>query len=93
MTASRLPAGGTHIDRSTAIAFEFDGRTLTGFAGDTVASALLANGVDVVGRSIYHDRPRGIVSAGPEEPNALVQVRWPDGASEPMLPATTVMLQ
>ncbi len=93
MTASRLPTGGTHIDRSTSIAFEFDGRTLTGFAGDTIASALLANGVDVVGRSIYHDRPRGIVSAGPEEPNALVQVRWPDGASEPMLPATTVMLQ
>ena len=93
MTASRLPTGGTHIDRSTSIAFEFDGRTLTGFAGDTIASALLANGVDIVGRSIYHDRPRGIVSAGPEEPNALVQVRWPDGASEPMLPATTVMLQ
>ncbi len=93
MTASRLPAGGTHIDRSTAIAFEFDGRTLKGFEGDTIASALLANGVDVVGRSIYHDRPRGIVSAGPEEPNALVQVRWPDGASEPMVPATTVMLQ
>src|SRR5688572_19735306 len=93
MTAARLPAGGTHIDRSTAVAFEFDGRALTGFAGDTVASALLANGIDVVGRSIYHDRPRGIVSAGPEEPNALVQVRWPDGASEPMLPVTTVMLQ
>ncbi len=93
MTASRLSTGGTHIDRSMAVGFEFDGRALTGFAGDTIASALLANGIDVVGRSIYHDRPRGIVSAGPEEPNALVQVRWPDGASEPMLPATTVMLQ
>lgn len=93
MTASRLLTGGTHIDRSTAVAFEFDGRGLTGFAGDTIASALLANGIDVVGRSIYHDRPRGIVSAGPEEPNALVQVRWPDSASEPMLPATTVVLQ
>ena len=79
MTASRLPSGGTHIDRSTTVAFEFDGRPLTGFAGDTIASALLANGVDVVGRSIYHDRPRGIVSAGPEEPNALVRVRWPNG--------------
>ena len=93
MTASRLSTGGTHIDRSTAVAFEFDGQALTGFDGDTIASALLANGIDVVGRSIYHDRPRGIVSAGPEEPNALVQVRWPDGASEPMLPATTVLLQ
>src|SRR5688572_26572818 len=93
MTAARLPAGGTHIDRSTAVAFEFDGRALTGFAGDTVASALLANGIDVVGRSIYHDRPRGIVSAGPEEPNALVQVVWPGGATEPMLPATTIPLE
>lgn len=93
MTATRLSTGGTHIDRSTAVAFEFDGRALTGFAGDTIASALLANGIDVVGRSIYHDRPRGIVSAGPEEPNALVQVRWPGGASEPMLPATTVLVE
>ena len=93
MTASRLPSGGTHIDRSTTVAFEFDGRSMTGFAGDTIASALLANGVDVVGRSIYHDRPRGIVSAGPEEPNALVGVRWPNGVAEPMLPATTVLLE
>ena len=93
MTATRLPSGGTHVDRSTTVTFEFDGRALTGFAGDTIASALLANGVDVVGRSIYHDRPRGIVSAGPEEPNALVQVEWPTGASEPMLPATTVLLE
>jgi sarcosine oxidase subunit alpha len=93
MTAGRLPSGGSHIDRSTVVAFEFDGRALTGCAGDTVASALLANGIDVVGRSIYHDRPRGIVSAGPEEPNALVSVRWPNGVSEPMLPATTVLLQ
>ena len=93
MSAARLPSGGTHIDRSTTVAFEFDGRPLTGFAGDTVASALLANGVDVVGRSIYHDRPRGIHSVGPEEPNALVGVGWPNGASEPMLPATTVTLE
>jgi sarcosine oxidase subunit alpha len=93
MTATRLPTGGTRIDRSTTVSFEFDGRALTGFAGDTVASALLANGIDVVGRSIYHDRPRGIVSAGPEEPNALVQVRWRGGISEPMLAATAVPLE
>jgi sarcosine oxidase subunit alpha len=93
MTGTRLSTGGTHIDRSTTVAFEFDGRSMTGFAGDTIASALLANGVDVVGRSIYHDRPRGIVSAGPEEPNALVGVRWPNGVAEPMLPATTVLLE
>lgn len=93
MTSSRLPAGGSRIDRSTPVAFEFDGRRIDGFAGDTIASALLANGVDVVGRSIYHDRPRGIVSAGTEEPNALVQVTWPSGVSEPMLRATTVPIE
>jgi sarcosine oxidase subunit alpha len=93
VTASRLPAGGDRIDRTRAVRFEFDGRSLTGFAGDTIASALLANGIDVVGRSIYHDRPRGIVSSGPEEPNALVQVAWPSGISEPMLRATTVPLE
>jgi sarcosine oxidase subunit alpha len=93
MTAGRLPSGGTHIDRSTTVSFEFDGRALTAFAGDTIASALLGSGIDVVGRSIYHDRPRGIVSAGPEEPNALVQVVWPSGISEPMLPATTVLVE
>ncbi|MEJ7749681.1 MAG: 2Fe-2S iron-sulfur cluster-binding protein, partial [Candidatus Limnocylindrales bacterium] len=93
MTASRLADGGSHIDRARTVNFEFDGRDLTGLAGDSLASALLANGLDVVGRSIYHDRPRGIVAAGPEEPNALVQVAWPSGASEPMLRATTVALE
>ncbi len=93
MSASRLAAGGSRIDRSTPVAFEFDGRRIDGFAGDTIASALLANGIDVVGRSIYHDRPRGIVSAGTEEPNALVQVTWPSGVSEPMLRATTVPIE
>ena len=93
MTASRLPAGGDRIDRTRPIRFEYDGGSLTGFVGDTIASALLGNGIDVVGRSIYHDRPRGIVSSGPEEPNALVQVGWPSGASEPMLRATTVPLE
>ncbi|MBA2700817.1 MAG: (2Fe-2S)-binding protein [Chloroflexi bacterium] len=81
------------MDRARTVNFEFDGRRLTGLAGDSLASALLANGLDVVGRSIYHDRPRGIVAAGPEEPNALVQVAWPSGASEPMLRATTVALE
>ena len=93
MTASRLPSGGSRIDRSRTIDFEFDGARLEGFAGDTIASALLANGIDVVGRSIYHDRPRGIMTAGIEEPNALVQVTWPSGASEPMLRATTVPIE
>ena len=92
MTASRLASGGSRIDRSRPLAFTFDDRALTGFAGDTVASALLGAGIDIVGRSIYDDRPRGIVSAGTEEPNALVQVRWPGGPSEPMLRATTTPL-
>jgi hypothetical protein len=70
----RLPSGGL-IDRSRALAFTFDGRRLTGHPGDTLASALLANGVRLVGRSFKYHRPRGILSAGSEEPNALVELR------------------
>ena len=89
----RLPTGGTRIDRTRPMAFTFDGRSSTGFGGDTLASALLANGIDIVARSIYHGRPRGVVSAGTEEPNALVQVRWPNGIAEPMVRATTTLLE
>jgi sarcosine oxidase subunit alpha len=85
-TSYRLPAGG-RVDRERPLTFGFDGQPYTGLRGDTLASALLANGVDVVARSIHHDRPRGIFSAGGEEPNALVQV-----GAEPMLTATTVEL-
>jgi len=69
----RLAAGG-RIDRTKPLRFEFDGRTLTGFAGDTLASALLGAGVGVVGRSVNLGRPRGILTAGSEEPNALVAI-------------------
>lgn len=62
------------IDRSRQIDFTFNGRLMSGYAGDTLASALLANGVTLVGRSFKYHRPRGIVSAGTEEPNALVQL-------------------
>ncbi len=93
MTSDRLPTGGSAIDRDRVIGFSFDGGALTGFEGDTIASALSANGVAIVGRSIYHDRPRGIVSAGPEEPNAHVQVTWPSGVSEPMVNAATAPLE
>ncbi len=79
--------GGDRIDRTRPLMFTYDGIEYPGFAGDTVASALLANGVGVVTRSPLLGRPRGIVAAGVEEPNALVQV---DGV--PMLPATTVEL-
>ncbi len=92
MTADRLASGGSRIDRSHPLAFAVDGQALSGFSGDTLASALLANGVGIVARSIYDDRPRGIVSAGPEEPNALMQVRWPNGIVEPMVRATTTPL-
>jgi sarcosine oxidase subunit alpha len=69
--AQRLPLGGL-VDRSKPVNFSFDGKRLTGFVGDTLASALIANGIKLVGRSFKYHRPRGIFSAGPEEPNALV---------------------
>ncbi|MDS0132117.1 MULTISPECIES: 2Fe-2S iron-sulfur cluster-binding protein [unclassified Amycolatopsis] len=70
--------------------FTFDGRELTGYLGDTLASALLANGVHHVATSIKYGRPRGIVGAGVEDSNALVQIEKP--FPEPMLSATTVEL-
>ena len=71
--AERLARGG-RLDRSRPLSFTFNGRRYQGCAGDTLASALLANGVHLVGRSFKYHRPRGILSAGPEEPNALVQL-------------------
>jgi sarcosine oxidase subunit alpha len=82
----RLAHGGL-VDRSVPLTFTVDGVSHTGFLGDTVASALLSNGVRQVGRSAYLDRPRGIVDAGVAEPNALLQV-----GPSPMRPATTVEL-
>ncbi|TCP51872.1 sarcosine oxidase subunit alpha [Tamaricihabitans halophyticus] len=83
-------ASGDRIDRTRILRFTFDGTEYTGHPGDTLASALLANGVLGYGPSIYADRPRGVVSAGTEEPNALVRLRAPQQAT--MLPATTVEL-
>jgi methylglutamate dehydrogenase subunit C len=71
---NRLAAGGL-IDRTTPLSFTFDGKAMTGYAGDTLASALVANGVKLVGRSFKYHRPRGILTAGSEEPNALVELR------------------
>jgi len=71
MTSFRLSSGG-RIDRSKTIGFSFDGRELAGHAGDTLASALLASGIQLVGRSFKYHRPRGILTAGAAEPNALV---------------------
>ncbi|MFJ4276526.1 sarcosine oxidase subunit alpha family protein [Streptomyces massasporeus] len=85
----RLPQGG-RVDRGTVLRFTVDGRESTGHPGDTLASAMLANGRFEAGPSLYRGRPRGIVAAGVEEPNALVQLDGP--CSEGMLPATTVEL-
>ena len=82
---------GGLIDRGQVLPFTFDGRTYEGHAGDTLASALLANGVRVVGRSFKYHRPRGIMAAGVEEPNALVQLRR-DARSEPNIRATQTEL-
>src|SRR5512146_1181462 len=91
----RIDAGGGHgsdIDRSRRLDFSFDGQAMSGFAGDTIASALLANGVRIVGRSFKYHRPRGIFAAGGEEPNALVTVDRGGGRVTPNLRATQVEL-
>ncbi len=87
---SRLANGGL-IDRSRPLSFTFNGNRLSGFEGDTLASALIANDVRVIGRSFKYHRPRGILTAGSEEPNALVTLR--SGAyAEPNTRATTISL-
>ena len=73
--SGRYRLDGGAIDRGRSLAFRFDGKRLTGHPGDTLASALLANGVRLVGRSFKYHRPRGIFTAGSEEPNALVELR------------------
>ena len=90
MQPFRLPNGG-RVDRARTLEFVFDGRRYQGHPGDTLASALLAHGVRLVGRSFKYHRPRGIFTAGPEEPNALVELR--SGARrEPNTRATVVEL-
>jgi sarcosine oxidase subunit alpha len=82
---------GGLIGRSRAISFSFDGKDYSGYEGDSLASALLANNVSIMGRSFKYHRPRGVLSAGSEEPNALVSVGT--GAKhEPNLPATRVRI-
>ena len=88
---SAHPTGG-RIDRAQPLAFDFDGGDSTGCEGDTLASALLANGVHLVGRSFKYHRPRGILSAGSEEPNALVSVDRGPGRVTPNLRATQLEL-
>ncbi len=91
MSGFRL-AGQGRIDRGQPLHFTFDGTPYEGYAGDTLASALLANGVMLFGRSFKYHRPRGIMAAGVEEPNALVSVRRGVGRFTPNLRATSVEL-
>jgi sarcosine oxidase, subunit alpha len=85
-------AHGGRINRGDAVRFSFDGRSYSGFAGDTLASALLAHGVHLMGRSFKYHRPRGVLAAGAEEPNALVTVRRDAARETPNLRATQVEL-
>jgi sarcosine oxidase subunit alpha len=92
VTARFRTTEGGRIDRAAPVRFRFDGNEFTGCAGDTLASALLANGVHLVGRSFKYHRPRGILSAGAEEPNALVTVTRDNARSTPNLRATQIEL-
>ena len=89
--STRLATGGRLLTKESAIRFSFNGKTLKGFAGDTLASALLANDQMLVGRSFKYHRPRGIVASGVEEPNALVNL-GAEGTFEPNQRATTTEL-
>jgi sarcosine oxidase, subunit alpha len=91
MTGRRLPSGGTAISRDTPVRFTFDGTEYEGFQGDTLASALIANGVDVVCPSPILGRPRGVMTAGVEEPCAFVEVSEP--RLDPIVAATMVELE
>ncbi len=88
--ARRAPRRGNtagRVDRTRTIRFSFDGKPLTGHAGDTLASALLANGISLIARSFKYHRPRGVLTAGIDEPSALVTVLNGE-EREPNIPAT-----
>jgi len=87
---NRLPKGGL-IDRRQCLSFRFDGKRFTGYVGDTLASALLAADVKTFGRSFKYHRPRGVLTAGSEEPNALVELRT-GSRREPNTRATVIEL-
>ena len=86
----RLTTGGT-IDREVPIKFTFNGKIIEGYLGDTVASALLSNGINTTGRSFKYHRPRGIISAGLEEAGSFIEVMGNKGASS--VPATMVPIE
>ena len=92
MSARFRTARGGRVDRATPVRFTFDGEPYLGLRGDTLASALLSHGVHLVGRSFKYHRPRGFLSAGAEEPNALVSVARDDARVTPNLRMTQVEL-
>ncbi|THH38241.1 sarcosine oxidase subunit alpha family protein [Aliishimia ponticola] len=89
--STRLAKGGRFLDKGKPVTFTFNGKRLKGYEGDTLASALLANGQVMVGRSFKYHRPRGIVASGAEEPNALMN-HGAGGTFEPNQRATTTEL-
>lgn len=89
MTGFRTKAGGSAIDRRLTVPFTVDGKQLYGLQGDTLASALMANGVSIVGRSFKYHRPRGLFASGVDEPNALF-TGMTDGVREPNVRATEI---
>ncbi len=88
MSESLRIKSSEYIDETTRILFKFNGKTYYGFKGDTLASALLANNIHLVGRSYKYHRPRGIMTAGSEEPNAIIQVGNDKALTEPNVRAT-----
>ena len=90
MTKNLRVKTGKIIDETYRISFKFNGKTYYGFKGDTLASALLANDVHLVGRSFKYHRPRGIMTAGSEEPNAIIQLHKNSSRTEPNVRATEV---
>ena len=91
MSARRIEKPGIRVDASQPVSFHWNGQTYQGLAGDTLAAALIANGVRVIGQSYKYGRPRGILAAGCEEPNALVQLE-DGGHATPNQQATQVEL-
>ena len=85
----RLASGG-EINRTERISFKFNGKIFFGYRGDTLASALMANGVHLIGRSFKYHRPRGFLGSGSEEPNAIVQVLKDEARTEPNIRATQI---
>ena len=92
MTKDLRTSNNKFIDQTTRVSFKFNGQNLYGFKGDTLASALLANNIHLVGRSFKYHRPRGIMTCGSEEPNAIVQIENDPSLTEPNVRATEIEL-